>query len=84
MAIIRIESRKNKADLSRFIEEGIARRLRLEGAFNVLKDYIQDTIEIKAQVMFICANLMLESSKNRQPKTICEPVSALRLPASTT
>jgi len=63
MATIHIESHKNKEDLSRFVEEGIARRLQLHGESQDLKSYIQSSIEAKAGGMFLWANLMLEILK---------------------
>jgi tetratricopeptide (TPR) repeat protein len=65
MATIHSEPRKSKDDLSRFIREGIARRLQLQGATDDLAEHIQMTIETKAQGMFLWANLMLEILKHQ-------------------
>jgi hypothetical protein len=63
MGTIHIEAHKNKDDLSRFVEQGITRRLQLDGAYNGLKQCIQATVEEKAKGMFLWANPMLEILK---------------------
>ncbi|KAF2027702.1 hypothetical protein EK21DRAFT_102397 [Setomelanomma holmii] len=63
MATIHIDTRKTREDLARFVDQGIARRLQLEGASDDLKEYIRTTIEEKADGMFLWANLMLDILK---------------------
>ncbi|KAH4600574.1 hypothetical protein HBI73_178420 [Parastagonospora nodorum] len=63
MAMIQVEAHKTKEDLSKFVEEGISRRLQIDGASKELKSYIQSSIEDKAKGMFLWANLMLEILK---------------------
>jgi hypothetical protein len=65
MGTIHIEVHKNKEDLSRFVEQGIARQLQLDEASHDLETYIQTTIEEKARGMFLWSNLMLEILKWR-------------------
>ncbi|KAH5327358.1 hypothetical protein HBI12_074650 [Parastagonospora nodorum] len=63
MATIQVEAHKTKEDLSKFVEEGMSRRLQIDGASKELKSYIQSSIEDKAKGMFLWANLMLEILK---------------------
>ncbi|KAF1919961.1 hypothetical protein BDU57DRAFT_585975 [Ampelomyces quisqualis] len=63
MATIHIDAHKNKGDLSNFIEQGVARRLQLDGASEGLRSHIRVSIEEKANGMFLWANLMLEILK---------------------
>jgi tetratricopeptide (TPR) repeat protein len=69
MATTHINSHKPKGDLSRFVDQGIARRLQLDGASDYLKKYIQTTIETKANGMFLWANLMLDILKWQTPES---------------
>ncbi|KAF2829113.1 hypothetical protein CC86DRAFT_403770 [Ophiobolus disseminans] len=63
MATVHINMNKSRDDLAKFVEEGVARRLRLDGVTDDLKHFVQETIEEKAQGMFLWANLMLEILK---------------------
>jgi len=59
MATISIEVNKNRADLRQYIERGTS-RLQLDGASPDLENHIRDSLEMKAQGMFLWVKLMLE------------------------
>ncbi|KAF2866426.1 hypothetical protein BDV95DRAFT_631856 [Massariosphaeria phaeospora] len=59
MATIHFETDDNRADLRRYIEQGIG-RLQLSGASPDLESRLQDALEAKAQGMFLWVKLMLE------------------------
>ena len=60
MASIHIDPRQTKVDLCQFVAQGILRRSRLDEASDNLKQEIQETIEHKAQGVFLWAHLILD------------------------
>jgi tetratricopeptide (TPR) repeat protein len=58
MVTISVEAHKNRQDLRRYIERGVA-RLQLAGASASLEKVIRDTLEAKAEGMFLWVRLML-------------------------
>ncbi|KAL1597878.1 hypothetical protein SLS60_008365 [Paraconiothyrium brasiliense] len=58
MVTISVEAHKNRQDLRRYIERGVA-RLQLGGASTHLEKTIRDALEAKAQGMFLWVGLML-------------------------
>ncbi|KAF2791191.1 hypothetical protein K505DRAFT_281236 [Melanomma pulvis-pyrius CBS 109.77] len=72
MATIHIEAQKNKADLSKFIDRGI-KKLSLDESYRNLQQRIRDTIEAKAEGMFLWAKLMFDIlSRQRNEEQIIE------------